>query len=267
VSTLSNSSPIDPGRVALALGDLACRFDVDAIAECDSTNTQLMRRAEAGAPSGSVLVAARQSAGRGRRGRSWISAPGDSLTFSLLWRFRATSRAPAGLSLAAGLAVARGLEALGADGIGLKWPNDILHDNRKLGGILIELASADPRAAVIGVGVNLRLPEALPAELRGASAGLDALLERVPQVETVLASILGSLARTCERYAAGGFAALKPDWLARDAFRGRPVRLMSDFGPEKHGVCAGVDAEGALLLDTAAGRERLIAGELSLRAK
>jgi BirA family biotin operon repressor/biotin-[acetyl-CoA-carboxylase] ligase len=224
-----------------------------------------MAAAEAGAPSGTVLVAERQTAGRGRRGRSWFSAPGDSLTFSVLWRFAVTSAAPAALSLAVGLAVARACEELGGTGVGLKWPNDLLHDGRKLAGILIELVPADPRAAVIGIGLNLRLPADLPDELGASAAALDQFLPTVPMPERVLAQLLQSLATTLDVYAEHGFAALRQDWLARDAYRGRPVRILSEFGADRHGLCAGIDADGALLLDTAAGRERLISGEISLR--
>src|SRR5574343_1391221 len=105
---------IDPVLLKSRLGSLAGRFDVDALAECDSTNSELMRRADRGAPSGTVIVADRQSAGRGRRGRSWLSAPESSLTFSLLWRFNGPPGQLAGLSLAVGVALARSLERLGA---------------------------------------------------------------------------------------------------------------------------------------------------------
>jgi biotin-[acetyl-CoA-carboxylase] ligase BirA-like protein len=143
----------------------ARRFDIDVLDSCDSTNAVLLARAEAGAPSGTVVIANEQTAGRGRRGRSWFASPGDSLTFSLLWRF-APGTAPAGLSLAVGLAVAQALTDLcagvGAGDTALKWPNDILKDGRKLGGILVELLPGAPHAAVIGIGINLHLPPKCP---------------------------------------------------------------------------------------------------------
>ncbi|MEK7738086.1 MAG: biotin--[acetyl-CoA-carboxylase] ligase, partial [Pseudomonadota bacterium] len=110
---------------------------MDILAECDSTNSRLLSLAETGAAAGSVLATERQTGGRGRRGRSWLSASGDSLTFSLLWRFQ-PNRSLSGLSLAVGVAVARALEALGVRGITLKWPNDVLLNGRKLAGVLIE---------------------------------------------------------------------------------------------------------------------------------
>lgn len=166
MSVALTSPPLELAAIASALdacGGLACHFDVDLLAVCDSSNTRLLARAEAGAPSGTVIVARQQTAGRGRRGRHWISSADDSLTFSLLWRFP-PAVALEGLSLAVGLALARALEQMGGTGLTLKWPNDVLFEGRKLAGILIELSSTHARgserrlAAIIGIGLNLRLP-------------------------------------------------------------------------------------------------------------
>ncbi|HEY3431729.1 MAG TPA: biotin--[acetyl-CoA-carboxylase] ligase [Rhodocyclaceae bacterium] len=257
------ASSFQTDRLVQALGVAACRFDVDALAECDSTNTQLLRRAEAGAPSGTVLVADRQTAGRGRRGRTWFAAPGDSLTFSLLWRFALESPAPGGLSLAVGLALARGLESLGVSGITLKWPNDLLLNGRKLGGVLVELQPGQLRSAVIGIGLNLHLPDDLPEDVRSLAAALDQS-GMVMTRETVLAALLASLQRTLDEYAITGFAALREDWLLRHAHQGQPVRISG--GTELEGLCAGVDAEGALLLQTDQGLRTVVSGDVSLRA-
>ena len=114
------SSLIDPGRLQALLGVACGRFDVDALAECESTSSLLLERASHGTPAGSVVVADRQHGGRGRRGRSWLSSPDASLTFSLLWRFEGGVEHLAGLSLAVGVAVARALAACGARSIALK---------------------------------------------------------------------------------------------------------------------------------------------------
>src|SRR5574343_282957 len=108
---------IDPARIKPLLGTLAGRFDLDSLDTCDSTSSELLRRADRGAPGGTVLVADEQTAGRGRRGRAWLSAPADSLTFSLLWRFTGDPLRLSGLSLAVGVALARALERLGAQGV------------------------------------------------------------------------------------------------------------------------------------------------------
>lgn len=254
----------DIARIAAALSTDSRRFDVDVVAECESTNSLLMARAEAGVPSGSVVVAERQTAGRGRRGRSWISAVGDSLTFSLFWRF-APGTLPAGLSLAVGLAVARAIAKVGAGGTAiptLKWPNDILIEGRKLGGILIELLPGSPHAAVIGIGINLRLPAAMPDDIRATAAALPVGID--PHI--LLAAVLGELRAVLETFANAGFAALREEWQARHAFQDQPVRLLSDFAAPREGICRGVDTDGALLFEDASGIERILSGEISLRS-
>lgn len=260
---------LDPSAVTRALGDRAGVYRITALAECDSSNTRLMAAAEAGAPSGSVLVADRQTAGRGRRGRTWHSSPEDSLTFSVLWRFPTDSQAPAALSLVTGLAVATALETLGARHIALKWPNDLLHDGRKLAGILIELQPGDLRSTVIGIGLNLRLPDNLPEEVAATATALDRVCPAVRgqnmRREIVLAAILDQLADTFVRYTQEGFAALRAAWCARDAYAGRPADILGEQSRQS-GICVGVDNDGALLLQGPDGTTRIIAGELSLRA-
>ena len=263
---------LDISTISSALGDAARRFDIDLVAECASTNSVLMERAEAGvhgAAGGTVLVCEHQSAGRGRRGRTWVSAPGDSLTFSLLWRFpKGTS--PAGLSLVAGLAVVRALARtqttstkVGA-GVNaqLKWPNDILLGGRKLGGILVELVPGAPHSAVIGIGLNLRLPAAMPDDVRAMATALPNEVSPNDLLADVLKELLGVL----ERFSFGGFSALREEWLAVHAFQDAPVRLLSDFDPPREGICRGVDGDGALLFESGGMVSRVLSGEVSLRS-
>lgn len=257
---------IDPVLLKPRLGELAGRFDVDALAVCDSTSSELMRRAERGAPSGTVVVADRQEAGRGRRGRSWLSAPESSLTFSLLWRFSGNAARLSGLSLAVGVGLARALTQLGASAVRLKWPNDVLlavdGDFAKLAGILIELSS-DRRGtqAIIGIGLNLAAP---PGELPQAVAGLDRAGVGADR-HAVLATILGQLADVLDRFAVDGFGGLKTDWQAYHAWQDLPVQIVDDGAAGLAGRCLGVDADGALLLDTGGGIERIFSGDVSLR--
>ena len=238
------------------------RFNVEVLAECDSTNTLLLSRAEAGAAAGSVVVAQHQTTGRGRRGRSWLSAAGDSLTFSLLWRFPA-GQVLSGLSLAVGVAIARSLDI---SGILLKWPNDVLLNGRKLAGVLVEVVPGTRSAAVVvGVGINLRLPAAMSDEVRQSAAALDQADAMPPSANKLLAHLLAEIYETLGRFAQHGFAAFRDEWLMRHAFEGQTVRLLSDFGPPVEGRCQGVDGDGALLLGTPAGVQRIISGEVSLR--
>lgn len=257
---------LDIAAIAAALGDLARHFDVDIQAECDSTNSRLLALAEAGAAAGSVLVAERQTAGRGRRGRNWLSAAGDSLTFSLLWRLP-PNRPLSGLSLAVGVALARALESLGILGIALKWPNDVLLNGRKLAGVLIEVApgGARPEAVVIGVGMNLRLPQEMPEAIRQTAAALGEAGSAVPTTSVLLAQLLGALHAVLQSFAEEGFVCLREAWLKRHAFEGQSVTLLSDFAEPLPGICRGVDNDGALLLETAAGMQRIVSGEVSLR--
>lgn len=265
------ATPLNLPALVSALGSHARRFDADLLDECDSTNAVLLARAEAGAPTGKVVITATQTAGRGRRGRAWISATGDSLTFSLLWRFAPGTR-PAGLSLAAGLAVAAALEKVdafqghflqgaGRAAIQLKWPNDLLLGGKKLGGILVELLPGELHAAIVGIGLNLRLPAVLPAELRIRSAALDYRGDP----NQLLASILIELLAVLETFAVSGFAVLREAWMARHAHADVPIQLLTDFALPRTGLCRGVDVDGALLLERDGQVERILSGEVSLR--
>ncbi|HEX5801422.1 MAG TPA: biotin--[acetyl-CoA-carboxylase] ligase [Azospira sp.] len=256
---------IDPARLKPLLGTLAVRFDVDALAEASSSSDLLLERAAHGAGSGSVLVVDRQTAGRGRRGRQWASAPESSLTFSLLWRFDGGIERLAGLSLAVGIAVARALAALGVAGVALKWPNDVLLSGRKLAGILVELSSERRgMVAVIGIGLNLQSPPG-EAALDVPAAALAEALPAVPERHALLAQLLLELAPVLDRFAGGGFAALRDEWLRLHAWQDQPVRVLRDGRVELEGRCRGADIDGALLVDTGAGVERCLSGDLSLR--
>ena len=260
---------LDPVALRPLLGAYAGRFDVDTLAICDSTSSELLRRADAGAPSGSVLVADAQTAGRGRRGRNWLSAPADSLTFSLLWRFPGSPLQLSGLSLAVGVALARALAGLGAHGVGLKWPNDVLlrraGEFAKLAGILIEMAS-DRRGTqvVIGVGLNLRAPDAVPGQ---PAAGLvDALASgELPERHVLFAALLVELAQVLDAFTVDGFAGQKNEWLRWHAWQDEPVRVVEDGRELLAGTCIGADLDGSLLVRGESGVERVLAGDVSLR--
>ena len=258
---------IDPVLLKAHLGTMSGRFDVDALALCDSTSSELMRRAERGAPAGSVIVADEQSAGRGRRGRQWLSAPKESLTFSVLWRFNGPATMLSGLSLAVGVGLARGLENLGAQGVCLKWPNDVLlrcgDGYAKLAGILVELSSdRKGTQAVIGIGLNLQRPA---GNLPQPAAGLSEALASLPDRHVILAAILRALADVFESFAVDGFFGLKNEWQVRHAWQDQPVQLLADEATPLLGRCLGADDDGALLLETENGIQRIFSGDVSLR--
>ncbi len=266
-SKIRRMALIDPVLLKTRLAAAAGRFDVDALEICDSTNSELLRRADGGAPAGTVIVADRQSAGRGRRGRRWLSAPESSLTFSVLWRFSGPLTRLSGLSLAVGVALARALTGLGARGIRLKWPNDVLlesaGDFAKLAGILVELSS-DRRGAqaVIGIGLNLSAPA---EDLGQPVAGLNQAMPALPERHAVLAAILCELQVVLDAFAVDGFLAVKMAWQDANAWDGLQLQVSGDGQIVQAGRCVGVDKDGALLLDTGRGIEQVLAGDVSLR--
>ena len=216
----SSCDPLNRDAVSSALGERAFAFSILALPECASTNSVLLDDPPPDDGRIPVLVADRQTAGRGRRGRSWLSWPGAGLTFSVLWRFEPGAPVPAGLSLVAGLAVARTLESLGVEGVQLKWPNDVLIHGRKLAGILVELMPGRGRtpAAVIGVGLNLRLPPDADIPHAGGVTDLAACLDVPPTREVLLGHLLTHFHALFELYAAAGFPALRGAWQQRNAF-------------------------------------------------
>jgi BirA family biotin operon repressor/biotin-[acetyl-CoA-carboxylase] ligase len=238
-------------------------LNVEVVAETDSTNTRLLERARAGDSGACLMVAERQTAGRGRLGRSWESAPGASLTFSL-----ALPLAPAdwsGLSLVVGVALAEALHPQ----LRLKWPNDLWLSTdagrgRKLGGILIETALArDRRVAVIGVGLNISGVQDDPT----ADVGRAGLAELDPQATApeALLRIAPPLLRAVLAFEREGFAPWQARYAARDVLAGRRVRLLPGQAGADEGVVQGVNSQGGLLVHTAAGLLTITSGEVSVR--
>jgi BirA family transcriptional regulator, biotin operon repressor / biotin---[acetyl-CoA-carboxylase] ligase len=232
-------------------------FTVEILPQIDSTNTELMRRARAGRLEPVLLVAERQTAGRGRLGRDWFSDDSDASTQSLTFSIGLplAPRDWSGLSLAVGLSV---VESLHAD-LRLKWPNDVWLHDRKLAGILIETASlGELRYAVIGIGINLLAREASglstpPAWLGEVLPGLDA-----PQALLRLAAPLVS---TIQRFEQQGFAPFQTRFNARDALGGVAVTLSDGIT----GVAQGVDSQGALQVQTPQGLQKITSSEVSVR--
>ncbi|MFK3741214.1 biotin--[acetyl-CoA-carboxylase] ligase [Massilia sp. TN1-12] len=238
---------------------------VEVVQETGSTNADLLARAPAlAAPL--LLLAEHQTAGRGRAGRSWLSAPGHSLTFSLAWRLEGGLQRLTGLPLAVGTALAETLGRLGQP-VKLKWPNDILKDGDKLAGILVETQGMPDGStwAVIGIGLNLAMPDELEARIGRAVASMP-WLARMDR-DALMAALLDGLAGALDEFARHGFAAFSARWNLLHAYQGEPVVIL-DRGEVLHeGLAAGVDDAGRLLLDTAAGRVAIVAGDVSLRPK
>jgi len=235
--------------------------------QIDSTNRYLADQAILGRlASGSVCLAEHQTAGRGRRGRCWVSPFGSNVYLSLLWRFPQGIANTAGLSLAAGVAVIRALRALGMGQMGLKWPNDIYHQGKKLGGILIEVAGeADgPCHAVIGLGLNVYLPERQAVGISPAWTDLSRISE-TPLIgrNLLVARLLDYLLNLLPDFENYGLAYFIDEWRGYDCLRGKNARLFIG-GQQREGMVLGVDDNGLLLLGQANGAIQAFAsGEVS----
>lgn len=236
-------------------------FTVEVVPEIASTNTALMERARSGLFEPVLLVAQHQSAGRGRRGRGWVSAPGESLTFSLGLPLAPTDWS--GLSLAVGVSVA---DSLGPE-VKLKWPNDLWWQGRKLGGILVETANGgidSRRAAVIGVGLNLATPVVTPDPLAALPAVAPVgLRESQPGAEAgaVLEALVPALVRDLLAFEALGFSAFAQRFARRDALEGLAVSLSDG----RQGTACGVGDDGALRVLTETGLQLVNSQEVSVR--
>jgi BirA family biotin operon repressor/biotin-[acetyl-CoA-carboxylase] ligase len=248
-------------------------FSIERVPEIDSTNTALMNRAAKSACHGHVLLADKQSAGRGQRGRQWHAASGDAILCSLAWQF-AKNTPLDGLSLAVGVMLADSLDAwLPAPAL-LKWPNDLLvalpeAGLRKIGGILIETVAspAATRTAVIGFGINVRsapppdalAPNAIPA------ASLSDVAQPTPERGAVLTQLLHELETGLAQFAMDGFSAFQSRWWRRRAFAQDSVVARLPDGSHLVGKIASITERGGLVLQSEAGLHTLVSGEVSVR--
>jgi BirA family biotin operon repressor/biotin-[acetyl-CoA-carboxylase] ligase len=239
---------------------------LELVDECPSTSTVLAERARAGAAHGTLLVCEHQGAGRGRRGNSWFSAVGGGITFSILWRFARGAGALSGLSLAVAVGAARALEELGARDVAVKWPNDLLSGDGKLGGILVETAGdAGGVAAIVGVGVNYRLDAAARQRIGRPVSDIATSCSKLPSRTAALAELVSSVASSLKMFSREGFAAFRQPWLERHAWQGRRVVLSQADRNVAEGQVVGIADDGALELASERGIQRFHNGELSLR--
>jgi BirA family biotin operon repressor/biotin-[acetyl-CoA-carboxylase] ligase len=237
--------------------------------EVDSTNTLLLDGPHPPHGAAFACLTELQTQGRGRRGRQWLSAFGEGLALSLSWSFPDTPKDLSALSLAVGVAVARATRRLGAQHIGLKWPNDIWCRDRKLGGILIEMRTeaGGPAFVVIGVGMNVS-PSAATLEMlqRGgvAAVGLAQACPAKPSRNALAGAVIDEMLGILQQFATDGFAPFRDEWSALDALRDRPVRVLLG-ATEFAGVAAGIDTDGGLLLEQDGRLRKFVSGEASLR--
>jgi BirA family biotin operon repressor/biotin-[acetyl-CoA-carboxylase] ligase len=262
---------LDVSRIRAELADdrKPHLHNLELLFEVGSTNTRLLSSAPPPPSTADICIAELQHAGRGRLGRRWFAAFGGGITMSLGWTCSDVVRTLPALSLGVGVAVSRALARAGALGIQLKWPNDIWFDDRKLGGVLIELRAeaGGPAHVVIGVGVNVSLPEAARREIESGGAAVAAVADACKEPVSrnmVAGAILDELLSMLLQYERFGFAAFRDAWTALDGLNGRDAQVVVGDNAVS-GIARGVDAEGALLLETKDRMQRFVSGEASLR--
>lgn len=251
-----------PPEIADAFSELA------VFPEVSSTNQVLLDRINSGqnCVNASVCLAEMQSAGRGRRGRVWQSPFAQNIYLSLSWCFESGIAAMEGLSLAVGLGVVRSLKSLGLQDVGLKWPNDIICDNAKLGGVLIEIAGdvGGQCQAVIGIGINVRMNAESMREVDQPWVDLCALVDNVPPRNKIVAALLEHLFPIVSNYESKGFACYRSEWQEHCHHIGRSVCLETT-SERIEGEMLGVDDSGSLCLEVDGQERSFIGGEVSLR--
>ncbi|WP_442781514.1 biotin--[acetyl-CoA-carboxylase] ligase [Collimonas fungivorans] len=280
IAPISPASQLSAARIAAFAGHHAEQCLIEVVAETGSTNADLLARVSGnGRDSGkdalrapTLLVALTQTAGRGRAGRAWLTAPAAALTFSLAWPFASPLQALVGLPLAVGVTIAETLADFGVE-VQLKWPNDVLQGGRKLAGILIETATAPDQQlwAVIGIGINLAMPEPLQAQLqerigrRTANLPAAAAQDR----DLLLGSLLSGLAQNMWQFESEGLPAFVERWNRLHAFAGQQVAILDQGKTLHEGKALGIDQIGRLLLQTDGGSNpiAIMAGDISLRPK
>ncbi|MGQ0749878.1 MAG: biotin--[acetyl-CoA-carboxylase] ligase [Betaproteobacteria bacterium] len=262
-------SLLDAGSVKKLLGAHAGSLALEFASAAESTSTLAMRRAREGAPSGTVIAAEWQTAGRGRHGRPWHVALAGGLIFSLVWRFAQGAGVLSGLSLATGVAVVRAVRSFGASDAGLKWPNDVVWRGRKLAGVLIEMQgdALGPTCAVIGIGINVRLSAAVRARIDQPAADMESACGAPVDRNAVLARLLLELAAVLARFEGESFGPLRAEWQRYHAWQERAVTVSLPDGRTESGVARGVDQAGALILSTRNGVRHYHSGEVSLRLR
>ena len=233
--------------------------------QIDSTNSHLMRQAAHDDVEGRICLAEQQTAGRGRRGRTWLSPKGANIALSIGLRLAVPNERISSLSLVVGMAVADVVARYTTAQVGLKWPNDILLGEAKLGGILIELARMEaPATVVIGVGLNVGGAALVRDSVDRPVADLADYSDALSRSE-LAGALVSSIYDFCLNFEQVGFAAMREAWLDLHVYQGREVRLIVGERTVRGTVC-GVTATGELELDTAEGRLTFGSGEVSLRA-
>jgi len=269
---VSGGEPLSAAKIRehLARGVRERVGRLDVFWSTGSTNTVLLERPNPALGSCEIALAEYQTAGRGRRGRAWVAPPGGGICLSLSWTFREVPPELGALGLVVGVCSLRALVSMGVQAARLKWPNDLIVDDRKLGGVLIELRAetAGPACVVIGVGLNVSLGNALIEKIAETGvAPIDLVGAGVvsPSRNRIAAGLVSSYVRGMLDFEREGLKPFIEEWRQADALRGRPVTVQAVDGVTK-GLARGIDLHGALVVETPHGLKKFISGDVSVRA-
>ena len=230
--------------------------------EIDSTNSESIRQIRTGHTENRVIVASSQTAGRGRRGRQWLSPKNSGIYLSLTRGFSLEANALQALSLVTAISVLEALRDLGAKGLQLKWPNDVLCEGKKLAGILLELQQKEAsRFVIFGVGVNIELSADSIERIDRPVTDLGSIVSELPSRTVLLASLLNHLSRNLGEYEVSGFSSFEERWNSLDCYRMSDIEIQNGES-RLIGKSLGVDADGSLLLQTEQGTQSINGGEV-----
>lgn len=267
----SGSDALDSSRIASLLPQTVRAHvrSIDTAWTVDSTNSVLLARPNPPFGGSDVMLAEYQTAGRGRRGRAWVAPPGGSICLSLSWAFREVPQDLGALGLVVGVCVLGALREAGLEEARIKWPNDIVVDGRKLGGILIELRaeSTGPACVVIGIGLNVALGATLlDTVAKTGVAATDLLTAGLtqPSRNAVAAALVAQVIRGLLVFEQEGLKPFAEEWRAADALRGRQIDVHTLEGVAR-GLARGIDLHGALVVETPNGVKRFISGDVTVR--
>ena len=250
---------LDISRIAATL-PLSMRSTLQAREQVESTQSALLDEFVQW-PDRTVILSGHQTGGRGRRGRAWLSAPGSSLALSILVREHEGKRWAPSLSLALGVAAVDAMHTLGAETVRLKWPNDLVADGRKLGGILLETVRG---GIVAGVGINRTVPAELPQQIESACTDLVALGTHATLEEIAVALIL-AWNQALDVFAVSGLPAFHERWRALDALADQPVTVWVGTHDGIDGIARGVDVHGRLQVEVDGQLQVFSAADVSVR--
>ena len=257
----------------LSRDEIAAVSHLEILDVIDSTNSHAMRLLQDGSlamASGqyAIFLAEQQTRGKGRRGRPWVSPFGRNITMTMVRQIDSATISTEGISLVVGLAINRALRSLGAAGIGVKWPNDVVCGGRKLAGILLEITGdlTGICQLLIGIGINIRCPPDTMQDVAQPWTDLYLLCGQEIDRNTVAGTVISNVLSALGDFEVGGMAAFQEEWRRHDVMYGRVVEL-SSAGDSRFGKALGISETGALILDTEEGRHLVSGGEISLRSK